>query len=212
MSQAKFSFKLPYPVSANRYWATRVIPPQPARPARGGQPAQPAKPAMAMTYVTPEAKAYKEQVAWLLAQLGVKRPLGCRVDMHVELWPDRPQDWATRTRKDPLGWDDTVRRLDIDNARKVVYDALKGVLFVDDKMIFQDSAEVMEPDGREACVVVTIRKYVRELHPQGDLLGNGAAAAELIDHIRSTTALTQADIKRAIELLQARLPEQEFAP
>ena len=39
---------LPYPISANRYWASRVITP------RGGRP-------MAVTYVTAEAKDFKEQ-------------------------------------------------------------------------------------------------------------------------------------------------------
>ena len=40
---------LPYPISANRYWASRTVTP------RG-------KPAFTSTYVTPEAKAYKAQV------------------------------------------------------------------------------------------------------------------------------------------------------
>ena len=65
-----------------------------------------------------------------------------------------------------MRWDNTVRCLDVDNARKVLYDAFKDVLYVDDKQIFRDAAERMEPDGREACVVVTVTEYQREANPQ----------------------------------------------
>lgn len=154
---------LPYPVSANRYWATRIITPKGTR-----------KP-MAMTYVTPEAKAYKEQVAAVLKAAGVRKAFDGRVQVDIQMYPHRPLDYKKRMRLDPLYWDDTVMRLDLDNARKVVNDALKELAFQDDKKIFKDSGEVMEPDGREACLVVTIKPYVRKadasLPMQGDLLG-----------------------------------------
>lgn len=149
---------LPYPVSANRYWATRIVTPRgTTRP-------------MAMTYVTPEAKAYKEQVAWLLQQKGVRAALPGRVQVDIQMYPHRPLDFKKRMKVDPMYWDDTVQRLDLDNARKVVNDALKEIAFADDKCIFKDSGEVMEPDGREACLVVTIRPYVRAVNPQSSLL------------------------------------------
>ena len=149
---------LPYPISANRYWATRIVTPK-----GGGRP-------MAMTYVTPEAKTYKEQVGWLLKAHGVRAALPGRVQVDIQMYPHRPLDFKKRMKVDPLYWDDTVMRLDLDNARKVVNDALKELAFADDKCIFKDSGEVMEPDGRAACLVVTIRPYVREGNPQSSLL------------------------------------------
>lgn len=152
------TIKLPYPVSANRYWASRVITP------KGGRP-------MALTYVTAEAKAYKEQVGWILKQHGVRAALPGRVQVDIQMYPHRPLDYRKRMKVDPMYWDDTVQRLDLDNCRKVVNDALKDLAFADDKCIFKDSGEVMEPDGREACLIVIIRPYVRAVNPQGSLLG-----------------------------------------
>lgn len=139
---------LPYPVSANRYWASRIVTP------RSGKP-------FVSTYVTPEAKQFKEQVGWLLRAKGVRQVLPGRMQVDIKLWPHRPLDFKKRMREHGDLWDDTVQRLDLDNCRKVINDALKDIAFADDKCIFKDSGEVMEPDGREACVVVTIRPYVR---------------------------------------------------
>lgn len=148
---------LPPPVSANRYWAHRIVTP------KGGRP-------MALTYVTPEAKAYKEQVGWILKAAGVRQALPGRVQVDIQMYPHRPLDFKKRMAKDPMYWDDTVQRLDLDNARKVVYDSLKELAFSDDFYIFKDGAEVMEPDGRKACLIVTIRPYVRATNPQPSLL------------------------------------------
>lgn len=149
---------LPPPISANRYWAHRVL-----KSKETGK-------WMAMTYVTTEAKQYKEAVAWLLRAAGVREAMKGRVQVDIQMYPHRPLDYKKRMRDDPLYWDDTVQRLDLDNARKVVNDALKEVAFADDKCIFKDSGEVMEPDGRDACLVVTIRPYVRAVNPQASLL------------------------------------------
>ena len=135
---------LPYPISANRYWATRIVTPK-------GK-----KTPMALTYVTPEARQYKESVGWLARAAGIRTPLAGRVHVDIKLYPHRPLDWAKRARLDPMNWADTVQRLDLDNARKVVYDALKDIAFGDDKCVWEDTGQVMEPDGRDACVVVTI--------------------------------------------------------
>lgn len=147
---------LPYPISANRYWAHRVVTP------KGGR-------AMAMTYVTPEAKAYKDKVGWLAKAAGIRAPLTGRVHVDLKLYPHRPLDWAKRAKVNPLYWADTVQRLDLDNARKVVYDALKDIAFGDDKCVWDDAGHVMEPDGRDACIVVTITP-IRLDQPQGSLL------------------------------------------
>lgn len=133
---------LPYPLSANKYW----------RPVPIGKH---------ITIVpTKEAKAYKTEVMWLLRAAGVRSPCPGRVHIHIDLYPKRPQDWQARMRKHGDFWDDTVQSIDIDNARKVLYDAFSGVAIVDDKWIWSDSATRCEPDG-EARVVVTIKPIVR---------------------------------------------------
>ena len=146
---------LPYPLSANRYWRPVPI---------GGH----------ITIVpTKEAKAYKADVQALALRSGIRKPIAGRVNVHLALYPQRPQDWQKRAKLDPLTWDDTVRCIDLDNARKVLYDALKGVAFVDDNRIFEDSGKRMEPDG-EARVVVTITPLALPAHPQAELLGAAA--------------------------------------
>lgn len=141
---------LPYPVSANRYWRTRVV--------KG----------IAMTYVSTEAKDYKREVAWLVKAAGIRQPINGRVAVSYVLYPKRPLDWSKRASKDPLGWDDTVACIDLDNAQKVLLDALKGVAFDDDKWVRRIEAIRAEPDG-EARLVVTIRPIAQE-SVQGALL------------------------------------------
>lgn len=148
---------LPYPPSANRYWATRVITPR-------GQTR-----AMAMTYVTPEAKQYKESVAWLAKAAGVK-PIVGRVSMVVELYPHRPLDFQKRMRQLGDAWDDTVECIDLGNCEKVLSDALKDVVFGDDKLLHDIHLKRMEPDGGDARVVVTLTPYVRAGAAQPSLL------------------------------------------
>lgn len=126
---------LPYPISANRYWRSRAV--------KG----------VSMTYVSPEAMAYKQQVAWLAEEAGIRKPIAGRVAVSYTLYPKRPQDWAKRAEKNPLGWDDTVACLDLDNAQKVLMDALKGVVIEDDKWVRRIEAERAEPDGDARLVV-----------------------------------------------------------
>lgn len=147
MSAAPIALVLPYPISANRYWATRVITPK-----GGGRP-------MAMTYVTPEAKAYKEQVGWIARAAGVTTPMTCRVSLDIRLYPHRPQDWERRMRRDPVLWDDTVQCIDLGNAEKVLGDALQGIVYDDDKRIWQHTKKRMEPDG-VARIEVTIARIL----------------------------------------------------
>ena len=133
---------LPYPISANRYWATRTVTP------KGGR-------AMALTYVTPEAKAFKEQVQLLARAAGVRAPILGRVQLEIKLYPHRPLDWQKRMRLAGAAWDDSVQCIDLGNAEKVLSDALKDVVMEDDKWIRRIVSERMEPDG-QARVVVTI--------------------------------------------------------
>lgn len=144
---------LPYPVSANVYWATRII------KAKG-------RPARAMTYVTKEAEAFREQVRTIARAAGLAEPMTCRVEMAIRLYPARPQDWAKRARLDPTTWDDDVRCIDLGNAEKVLSDALQGIVFDDDRRIWRQHKERMEPDGGPARVVVAIRPLPARKVPQ----------------------------------------------
>ena len=102
---------LPYPISTNRYWRTF----------RG------------RTIRSAEAVAYKEQVAEIALESGMKIHPGCvRVDMLLH--PALPKDWEKRQKKDPL-WLLSVRRIDLDNAMKVAIDALQGIAFENDRQI-----------------------------------------------------------------------------
>ena len=137
---------LPPPVSANVYWRSFVP--------RGGK--------RAIVVVSDEAKAYRETVHKLALIAGVRKPISGRVALTVRMYPARPQDWAKRAAKNPDGWDDTVRSIDLDNALKVLLDALKNVAFDDDAWVRRIDAERCEPDEHGARVVVTISPIVRE--------------------------------------------------
>lgn len=134
---------LPYPVSANRYWATRVVTPKGKR-------------AMAMTYVTPAAKAYKDHVFAAARAAGVLTPIRGRVQLDIRLYPNRPLDWQKRQRLHGAGWDDSVLCIDLGNAEKVLSDALKEVVMEDDKWIRRIVSERMEPDEHGPRVVVRV--------------------------------------------------------
>lgn len=128
---------LPYPVSANRYW----------RPVRIGNH---------ITIVpTKEAKAYKKDVELLAIQAGIRKPIVGRVGVLLELYPQRPQDWAKRARKDPDLWDDSVQCMDLGNCEKVVGDALNGIVWTDDKKIWQMDKRRRTPDEHGARLVLT---------------------------------------------------------
>lgn len=147
---------LPYPLSANRYW----------RPVPIGKH---------ITIVpTKEAKQYRKDVAALCAAAGIRAPLSGRVSVAVQLYPHRPLDWQKRQRQHGAAWDDTVQCIDVDNANKVLLDALKGVAIDDDKWVRRLTAERMEPDAQPARVVVTITPLASTAPQQGDLLAVAA--------------------------------------
>lgn len=149
MSQITIS--LPYPVSANVYWRTRVA----------GK--------IAMTYVSNEAKKYKAQVLALARAAGVRTPIKGRVQIEIWLYPNRPQDWKKRQRDHDAAWDDTVRSLDLDNCHKVLFDALKNIAFEDDAWVRRINSQRMAPDEHGPRVVVRITK-IETPAPQGELL------------------------------------------
>ena len=135
---------LPYSISSNRYWATRIVP-------INGKP-------MPLVYVTSDAKKYRADVAKACAAAGIVEPLPGRIAVAVRLFPHRPLDFKTRQRKFGEAWDDTVQSIDLDNALKVLIDSLKGVVFEDDKWIRRIQAERMEPDEHGARVIVAIEQ------------------------------------------------------
>lgn len=133
-------------MSANRYWRTF----------------QPKGFAHAVTTLSKEAKAYKLAVKRIVVDAGITAPITGRVKVSIALYPFRPQDWLKRARANPLNWDDDVRSLDLDNANKVLLDALKGLVFEDDKMVFELWSKRCEPDDGGGRVVVHIEPIVRE--------------------------------------------------
>lgn len=148
---AMICLTLPYPVSSNRYWKAVTIP--------GRTMMAPSK----------EAKAYKADVQRIARAAGLADPLTCRVELWLRLYPARPQDWAKRQRRDPAGWDDDVRCIDLGNAEKVLSDALQGIVFDDDRRIWAMHKARMEPDGGPARVVVAIKAMAPRALPQQGL-------------------------------------------
>lgn len=166
---------LPYPISANVYWRSFVPP--------GGK--------RAITHVSNEAKAYRRQVEQICAAAGIREPLMGRVAVAIRLFPQRPQDWARRARKLGACWDDDVRCIDLDNANKVLLDALKGTAIEDDKWVRRLQAERMEPDEHGPRVIVAITPLVVPA-VQGDLLA--AAPPDLSLPARTASAAPAHDM------------------
>lgn len=131
---------LPYPVSANRYWRTYM----------------PKGFAAPVTTLSSDAKAYKAEVKRRAIDAGVCSPIAGRVSVTVQLYPHRPLDFRKRMRDHGAAWDDTVQCLDLDNAQKVLFDSIKGVVIDDDKWIRRIVSERMEPDDGEARVVIMV--------------------------------------------------------
>ena len=132
---------LPWPVSANRYWRSFVP--------RGSR--------RAVTVVSPEAEQYRHEVAIAHARsYGTRKPMSCPVAVSVSLYPARPKDWAKRRKVEGPNWHASVRSIDLDNALKVLIDALKGIAYDDDSQVWRIDATRCEPDEHGARVVVTV--------------------------------------------------------
>jgi crossover junction endodeoxyribonuclease RusA len=149
--------RLPYPVSENRYFRDRIVTPK-------------GKPAFIQRYVSPEAREYQKQVRLAAARGGRARgDQGARARRHpaASALPAGLAD--ARSASSAVHWDDTVQRIDLSNARKVLNDALNEVAIVDDFWIWEDSGKVMEPrQDVEACVVVRICRGIKD-NPQAAL-------------------------------------------
>ena len=153
VTQQAVIMKLPPPISANRYWAHRVI----KQKGTGRW--------MALTYVTPEAVEYKQQVKKIAEMYGVREPITGRVRLSIDLYPHLPLDWKKRQRLDAECWDDTVQCQDLGNSEKVVSDALNGIVITDDSMFREILLRRMVPDG-EARMIVTVTPIPRATSPQ----------------------------------------------
>lgn len=141
MTEPAFTLTLPYPVSANVYWRSFIVGKGNAR-------------RVAVT-VSPEAVAYRREVVLRLKLAGIRKPLAGRVALSVTLHPQSPLDAVRRMRKLGDAWEDGVRSIDLDNALKVLIDAMKGRAYADDKFVWRIEAERGEPMP-EACVKVAI--------------------------------------------------------
>ncbi len=141
---------LQYPPSANRYWRHTAP--------RG----------RVMSFLSAEAKAYREDVAWRARLAGVQ-PIEGRVALTVRLYPHRPQDWQKRQRQDPETWGDSVRCLDLGNCEKVLSDALNGVAWHDDSQHRRIVLERCDPDEQGARVEIEIEAIVPQ-RAQGALV------------------------------------------
>lgn len=137
------NFVFPYPISANRYWRTYL----------------PKGHRVPVTTVSKEAKAYKETVRRILASEGVDKPVEGIVSVCFTLYPRRPKDWMKRMRIDPYGWHRNVQCIDLDNAQKVLLDAMKGIAFEDDDLVWFICGQRGVPDEKGARVEIRIRKY-----------------------------------------------------
>lgn len=112
---------LPYPISVNRYW----------RNVRGRM------------IRSKDAEEYKAQVQSIAEDWELKMHDG-PVAVDMVLHPARPQDWEKRAKKDE-DWALSVRRIDLDNAMKVVLDALQGIAYENDRQITSLSIRLGEP-------------------------------------------------------------------
>jgi len=136
---------LPYPVSANRYWRSYA-----AKGRRG-----------TVVTVSAEALRYRSEVAAIAIESGVHAPFVGRVDVSLMLYPARPVDWLKRAAANPEYWDDSVRCIDLGNAEKVLFDALNGIAWIDDRQVMRITMERMEPDAMGARALVCVSDYRR---------------------------------------------------
>lgn len=111
--------RLPYPVSANRYWRTFVP--------KGGK--------RAITHLSKEAAQYKRTVGLIALEAGIRKSTERWVNLDLWVHPMEPKDAAARARKIGPGWPLLVSCIDIDNALKVTCDALEKVAYENDKQI-----------------------------------------------------------------------------
>lgn len=84
---------------------------------------------------TGDAKAYKAECGWLAKAAGYRTPTKRQVTLDITLVP-----------KNGIV-------MDLDNCLKVSIDALKGIIYVDDKQVREIHARYGQPDGKGALIV-----------------------------------------------------------
>jgi crossover junction endodeoxyribonuclease RusA len=140
------TLKLPYPVSANRYWQS-FVPKGSQRP---------------IVHLSSEAKAYKHEAGWLAKCAGVRKPTTVPLELAFVLHPP-----ATVLRRNGDATTTEVRcgtRMDLDNCLKVAIDALKGIAYKDDSQVERIRAEYGERRGHGE-LVVEIAEFVPAAPP-----------------------------------------------
>lgn len=116
---------LPYPPSMNRMWATHA----------------PKGWTRAVTYLTPEAKAYKHEVGWLAKQAGFREPTSKPIALRLTLVPKNGVV------------------MDLSNCLKVAEDALQGIVYVNDRQVKSIALAYGEPDGK-GSLIVEIEEFI----------------------------------------------------
>lgn len=129
---ARIELKLPYPVSANRYWRTAVV---------NGR---------ARTYRSKDANDYRCAAQWIAKEKRVKPHDGdYKIILRVH-----PRLTVSKTASKVC--------VDLDNALKVALDALQGVLYHDDKQVKELSVSYGQPITGGALTVIAERLFTDE--------------------------------------------------
>jgi crossover junction endodeoxyribonuclease RusA len=143
--------QLPYPISVNRYLGERVV------AGKSGQ-----RP-FVIHYLTADAKDFKHEINRIARHAGVT-PIVGPIEYELDIVPQLPQDWHARAKSDPWWWDMSVRCIDIDNAVKVLLDALNGVAWTDDSWICRSTQQRAVPES-ESCCILRVRPFARSSLP-----------------------------------------------
>lgn len=158
MEQQTYTLTLPYCVSSNRYWETNLVRVKDPKKLAAMPHLKRTGGWMAVTHRTRAADEYIEHVHYAAARAGILTPIAGRVKVEYLLYPHQPKDWATRMRRLGEHWDDSVGCIDLGNANKVLEDALKGIVYVDDKWTWRLFGYRMPPDEHGERVVVRVTK------------------------------------------------------
>lgn len=110
----------------------------------------------AVKYLTPEAKAYKRDCGWIAKAAGCSEPTKKPIDIARMVLHPRTIGPKGKT---------TGAVMDLDNVFKVSLDALKGVVYVDDKQIKHiGDVEYGEPTDHGA-LILEILEFVPKAAP-----------------------------------------------
>jgi len=116
-----------------------------------------------ITAYTPEKTVnYENLVKMMAAQaMGDTKPLECAVSACIALRIIPPSSWSLKKRQRAIdGEMYPTSKPDIDNVVKAIFDAMNGIVFLDDKQVCNLNVE--KRYCLTACAVVTIRELRRE--------------------------------------------------